>query len=243
MKKINLIFIALFTLISLFSCKKDDDKTEVLTAVSNDEAAEIVANSMGTNSGGAGFVMGSTSSLGSGYNKAEKSALADTSFIVSYTYGDASFDFEVSYTWEILMNPSMKRPELDITFSTVGKAISPKISSDGTSTGKYVFYGLLETDPNYVMNGTFKRTGTTTLKISQEKSITSELNITFTELKYNKTGFVLESGTATVNLIGLTSDGKTFDINGSIVYTNSSTATLTIGDKSYTINVTEGKLK
>ncbi len=242
MKRINVFLIVLIFVGSIIGgCKKDDDTvTTKDEPVTNDEAAEVIAQSIGADSGGAGFMMTDATQMSKTGYTAEKDALADSTFTITNTVGDLSYNLSMSYSWNITMNTSERRMELNLSFTTDGTVTGSRINSNGSSAGNYTIYGLMENDPYYVLTGTYKRTGSTTVKIVEEKTLTSVVDITFTEINYDKTTFKVKNGTATVSFTGTTAKGETFSATGTITYSDDGTAVLTIGDDTYTLNIQEG---
>ncbi len=241
MKKLNIFLILLAAATLVVSCKKDSTPVPEET-VSTEEAADIIAQSVGTDSGGAGFVMADASQLGKDNPASEKSVMTDSTFTAEGTVGNSSYNFSLTYGWEVALNSTARRTELKLNFETSGTTNSVRVKSEGSSKGDYVLYGLAEADTEYVLNGDYKRTGTTKISAvsaAKEKTLTSVVDIVFSDVKIDKSTLKIKSGEATVKFTGTNEDGDSFSITGSITYSDNGTAVLTIGEKTFTIDIQE----
>ena len=237
----NLKIIGIFMLaISMFvvSCKKDDE--DIAQAVSEEEAVEVVENSL--KSGSAGMVEQLNESVIIIESLNLKNDYCGMSFDTTITITNPSgtlITFEYTFSWNWLINCNINNiPEtFDFSYNMNGYYDAPRMSSEDTATH---IYQISDLDPDSVYfeyNGNYQRHGTHQSKIGMQHSFTSDLTIETSEILIDKVTRKIVSGTAHIYFIATTSWGKTFIYEGTIIFNGNDIATLTIGDNEYSFDL------
>ncbi|RFM30711.1 hypothetical protein [Chitinophaga silvisoli] len=236
---LSLAFISGLALI-VFSCKKDEDDG-VITA---DEMAEAVVQSF--SSEGGGLVIQTNAALsvvaaantdntgkladqcGVPYEKTRTSANADTASYYVWSYG---------ITWTGMLTCTEQVPT-QYEFKATGRALYdfPRMSSDDSVNNKIVVTGLSNDSTFYKVSQTYIRTGTQQSKIGKMHKFTSTVTVSSTNMYVNKTTLRITSGTATVNIKGESSSGKSFTLSGTLTFSGNDAASLVLNDTKYTVS-------
>jgi hypothetical protein len=118
---------------------------------------------------------------------------------------------------------------------TQGTYSTDSINSDDESASSLVVNNITGgTDLN--VSGRFFRTGTQELIARQGRDVNSNCDITLENLKVNKRTKRIESGEATFLLSGTSSGGRSFSVEGSIVFHEANSATIIINGNQYEVN-------
>ena len=125
----------------------------------------------------------------------------------------------------------------DIVFSrtTEGTYNTDRISSDDESASSLTVDNITG-GTNLNVSGSFSRTGTQELAARQRRSVNSNCEITLENLKVNKGTKRIESGQATFLLTGNSSGGRSFSVEGSIIFHGAGSATVIINGNQYEVN-------
>ncbi len=240
MKKIRLLLIAgLFFGILFTSCEKDDDNN---TVISNDEAVEIIVNSLSSSSYGftsqvedAAELADSIYQEGKNAAKNLKSVNADSTFTITNPPGSGiTYEYTVNYSYGIQMNGI--HPEFFFNFTTNGEYTAPRTTSSNQSQGEFIISNLIAGYNNYLLNGSCSRTGSQTVKVDVEREFSSTINFVMEDISIDKTSYEILGGSAEVTITG-TSNSVSFDMQGSIVFNGNKSATLTINGIIYEIDL------
>ncbi|MCX6267897.1 MAG: hypothetical protein NTW16_11150 [Bacteroidetes bacterium] len=231
MKKLKTLLFLFMAILMATGCKKDNE-TPILDATT-EEAASIMATSFCT--GNSGTLTQAEDAVSISDDMMVKSALYDSSFtITSATGALITYEYQVHYAYGF-QNPNF----FQMTYDASGQYNSPNVSAGVTADGSLSVTGFLTGD-YYSVNGQSGREGTFTMKIGNQNSINGTVTTTFTNFKFSKATWLLESGTATIAVNGSTSAGKSFGFTGTLVYLGNYNASLTISGKTFYINVTTG---
>lgn len=125
----------------------------------------------------------------------------------------------------------------DITFSrtTEGTYDTDRISSDDKSASSLTVDNITG-GTTLNVTGDFSRMGSQELTVRQHRSVTSNCIISLQNLKVNKGTKHIESGQAGFLLTGTSSGGRSFSIEGSIIFHGAGSATIIINDNQYEVN-------
>jgi len=228
-------FILLVFSVSVFtSCDKTD---EIIEAISESDAVEIIESNLQTNAGG---VVTNLEDI------AEQLVLAVTSGELCDTlYTEAIEDdfqgarFQSSYTSELsyeMVCNSFDIPQ-SATFSTLTSTTysSSRIVSDDNSDFEGNAFGLQPSSMTINIGGEYGRTGMQEVNFMEQQNITSTLTFDLTAIEMSKQGFEIQSGNGTFSLTGTTPD-ETFSFDGTIVFNGGNTANLTINGTTYQLD-------
>jgi hypothetical protein len=220
------------------ACKKDDNSTIDSSSVTYDDAGEAITESISSQSGG--LVVQSTSAaavagnenarLGAKY--ADQCGIVhDTSFVVTNgSVAGITFSYNFSWNWELSCNPNLLPTQF--VFNYAGKASydAPRMSSDDSAKANVIITGLTSDTSYYLLNQTYTRNGSQVSKIGKQRSFTSTITVTTTDLEVDKSTGKIISGTATASISGAGSGGKSFSYTGTITFKGDNTAVLTLAN-------------
>lgn len=225
----------------VFSCKKDEDDG-VITA---DEMAEAVSQTFSSQGGGLVVQTNAAVSVVSTLRAADsKGKLVDyCGYTDQKTLTSANSDTASYYiwsygiTWSYGLTCTEKVPT-EFGFKSAGRALYdfPRMSSDDSVTNILTVTGLSEDSTFYKVNQTYTRTGTQQSKFGKMHKFTSTVKITSSNMKINKTTLKIVSGTATVNIKGESSGGKSFSLSGQLTFSGNDAASLVLNDTKYTVS-------
>ena len=244
MKKYKLLIAGLLFGILFTSCEKDDDNN---TIILNDEAAEIIANSLSTSSYGFASQIEDAAELADSIYEEKKEAVknlksvnADSTFtITSPPDSRVTYEYTVSYSYGIQMNGI--QPEFFFNFTTNGEYTAQRITSSNQSQGELIVSNLTAGSNNYLLNGSCSRTGSQTVTIEVQREFSSTINFNMEDISIDKTTFEMLGGSAEVSITG-TSNSASFDMQGSIVFNGNKSATLTINGVVYEIDLENAEI-
>lgn len=233
-QSLRLAILAGFTMILASSCKKDDNAPETIT---EEEAVEVFTQSVSDNSGGLSAQtneaarVATESSLSCG--QTQDTTISKTSAegaVVTYAYN-------ATITRTLACNSNFIPSTF--TFSYVGRNVydAPRMSSDDNTTAGFTISGIEPAAPNYVFNQSYVRNGTQQSKVRLQRSFSSTLTITTTDVVYNKAAGMISSGSAAIAFEGAVSGGKSISRGATFVFLGNKTGTLTFNNGgSYTIS-------
>ncbi|WP_429381578.1 hypothetical protein [Mucilaginibacter sp. UYCu711] len=251
MKALKIILIAPLLLFAI-SCKK----TTVTSAVTTDEAADMAASAVATNSFGFASVTdnvglnaqtlnNSVSAGGQQVNAIGSSrqacgtTLADSLTISSAANSSVTFSAFYKYVRTLNCNTSSQPDNLVNTITFKGNFDGPRLTSTDAGTSSITIAGLTANATNFIINGTYNRKGSFTSKVGGKPSGSSNVTITATNVLLSKPGREILSGSATITISGSAAAG-TFNYTGILIFKGSNQATLTVGTTVYLINLLTG---
>jgi len=256
MKTIKLSIIALVAIIAVYSCKKDLGATSAASTVTADQAADLAAGSLASNSNGLTTVTDDISLNASGLasvnngltidaagsNNILKQACGTTLADSTTNQGSAdsvTWSYFKKYSRTLNCNTSEKPDNIinRVTFS--GNYSGPNVTSADAGTAN-VTIGHLETDSTtFLVSGEYKRSGSFTSKIGNKASGSKNVDIVVSNLVISKSGRKILSGNATIN-ISVTTPKGTFTYTGTLTFNGNGGAVLVINGNTYTIDLHTG---
>lgn len=241
MKKRNVLSFSKFAAIIALavcvasSCKKDASSGSPSSnvTVTEQDAADAITDAVTPESAGMSAQVEDATVMASS-NIYPCGISFDSSILRSSASGaSVSYSFSLAWNWKLsCANPA------NFTASFTGHTTydAPRISSDDSSSGSFVITGLAPADDAYTFKSSYVRNGSEQSKVNNKNSFTSKITITSTDIKVNKVTRQIISGTAAVTITGASSSGKSFSFSGTITFTGSKTATLSIsGGGSYQV--------
>lgn len=250
MKALKIILIAPLLLFAI-SCKK----TTVTSAVTTDEAADMAASAVATNSFGfvtvtdnVGLNAQTLNSVSAGGQQVNATGLArqacgttltDSLTISSNTNSSVTFSAFYKYARTLNCNTSSQPDNLVNAITFKGNFDGPRLTSTDAGTSSVTIAGLTANATNFVINGTYNRKGSFTSKVGGKPSGSSNVTITATNVLLSKPGREILSGSATITISGSAAAG-TFNYTGILIFKGSNQATLTVGTTVYLINLLTG---
>lgn len=217
-------------LITLTACKKDNTSTQDDSNVTEQEAVDVMTAGISGESGGlaeqtasAARVAGESSRIGCGQT-------IDTTYAGQNQPGAVvTYNYSVHVNRSLTCNagiPQAYNFSLDghTTYST------PRMSSDDNTTAGFVITGFQPGSSVYTFNQQYERNGTQQSKVRQQRSFTSKLTITSTEVKVDKVTQKIISGTAALQFTGSVSGGKTVSYSATLTFLGDRKGLLTFGN-------------
>jgi hypothetical protein len=250
MKALKIILIVPLLLFAI-SCKK----ATVSSAVTTDEAADMAASAVATNSFGFATVtdnvglnaqtLNSVSAGGQQVNATGSSrqacgtTLTDSLTISSNANSSVTFSAFYKYVRKLNCNANNQPDNLVNTITFKGNFDGPRLTSNDVGTSTVTIAGLTANATNFVINGTYNRKGSFTSKVGGKASGSSNVTITATNVLLSKPGREIVSGSATITIAGSAAAG-TFNYTGILAFKGNNQATLTVGTTVYLINLLTG---
>lgn len=213
----------------LTSCKKDND----ITAVTEEDAADVVAASVMTTSGGVTAQAADAARIAGIYVNA-CGVSKDTSVLYTNLPGAViTYSFAASWHWALTCGVT---PRFDFSYAGNNIYDAPRVSSNDKVAATLSLTGLEPNASQYLYNLQLTRNGTEVSKVRNKNSFSSLLTITGSNIAINKQTLTIASGTAAVTISGATSGGKTFSFAGTLVFSGNRKGTLTLNSgTSYSI--------
>lgn len=219
----TLFALAVLTIAGVTACKKDASTSSTPT-VTEADAVQMTSDAVAPSTGGMEaqtsssvtlYAATSTPTTGCGATK-------DTTISASYTSGAYSFAYSLS--WNYLVSCDTHTATLNYSGNSNYSGLLTTIT--GSSVGQDVLTGIASAGTTYALTGSYERKGSTTSKVGQQKSFTSDLKISTTNATVDKTTDLITSGTASVTLTGATSGGKSFSFGGTLTFLGNKTGKL-----------------
>jgi hypothetical protein len=238
------------------SCKKSDTSTSA--AVTIDEAADMAASSVSSNTFGfatvadnVGINAQTLTSVGSAGGQAVNSVgtnatthqtcgttIAD-SISASGKTNDVTFSYFYKFIRTLNCNANSQPDNVSNAITFKGSIDGPRITSVDAGTSTVTIGGLTTNATTFVVNGKYSRKGAFTSKVGGKATGTSDVEITATNVLLSKPARNIVSGTATITISGSSAKG-TFSFTGTMAFSGNNTATLTVGTTVYIINLLTG---
>lgn len=203
-----------FTLI-FSSCKKDSATSD---SISEEEVAEIMVQTVDPASGG--LALQTTSSVTvaiTNTGSAQCGVRKDSTLAGSINTTARSFTY--NFAWSRLLTCNGPSPsKMDITFGGTTTYSGPRMSSNDNASGTFVVTGLSPGIPELSFDQTYIRTGTQQSKIGKQRTFTSTVNVTTTNVKVSKATQMITSGAGVIAIAGKASTGENFSYTGAITF-------------------------
>jgi hypothetical protein len=255
MNKVISLFL-LASLLILTSCEKDETTQGVDERTNSEASADVMATTIGQETGGAGVIAQDASNLAEGFSfsngsfmKESKVVSMDSTYdpttkthtvtlLRNKNFGEFSYNALITYNYIFftgpVATPSFTKGVTDrIRLTINGKHLTntPRINSDDSSHGEFFVTGMAAGGAPPTMNGTYWRGGTHTItKALQGKVITVDQTITFSDCILNRINdsTVSMTGTATGIYNATGSGGGTASRSVVATFNGDRTATLAI---------------
>lgn len=227
------VFVAAGISMAIPACKKDDKVT--IPAVSEGEASEVLSNAILDQRGGVMFqttnaltVADTYSNRVAGAKQSDECGQTKTGVAINLSsQAGATYEYKFIWNWNYKLDCTTEKEVKSITVNYEGriKFGAAEGSVDDTSSATLKISGL-DADTVLTVNQTFSRTGT--LKLGSELSKTFKTEITYaaTDVKISKRTKKITSGTAVINISGISLTGGVFSYSGTITYSGSNKGTL-----------------
>lgn len=214
----------------VLSCNKDNNSSASSEPISDDDVSTSITEAVVPSSGGMvaqtneAVVIVNTSSLDMNCGDTK-----DTAISFSGSTGDSvSYSYNLNVTSTLNCNNGIPQ-SFYMSFDGSNSYTSPRISSTDSASGSWNVTGIQASSSSYVFNETYKRSGTQASKIRYDRSISSTISITTSDLTLNKSTGKIVSGTATVSYSG-TAGSNSLSRGGTLTFLGSDEAKLVLDD-------------
>jgi hypothetical protein len=221
-------------LIALFTACSEDDSLEA--DMTSDEVVEILEVAMQSATGGL------TQNIDTVVVEIEDISLqgiCDSTYVmdVNYSYEDAlrTAAYTSVLTFDMQCNLLSIPQSASFDFSSLSSYATPRLTSDDQSVFSGTMNGLAPSSAYITMAASYERNGTNGF-VLKNKNIASKIQMTLTEIKFEKASSTIVSGAGTFQITGAY-DGNDFSYSGTIVFNGDKTATITIDGESVIISL------
>ncbi|MDF0717156.1 hypothetical protein PY092_13415 [Muricauda sp. 334s03] len=223
--------------LAMVSCSDDDESTgETDGAITEEEAAEAISMSVSPESGG--MVEQTSQAIYTIEGTAPESSKVEdyscgeeygSSYSISGQSGNITYSANLTWDWIIDCDSDLNPTTADFELTGTVNYDGPRISSDGSTNASMNIINLEKDAPSYLVNESYTVSGSQESFVRNENSFTSSIELSTTDLNILKSNHNVTSGTIYASFVGETSNGNTYNYNGTLVFTGNQTATLTMG--------------
>ena len=214
------------------ACNKSAE--EVLTLLSETEAAEIVENSVSQRSAGAAMPTVDMAQLLEDYLQ-NCGVPGDTTLQRGKTAGPVTYTYSCGLDW--LVNCNQFNIPQDATVSTTGNGSFQTARWTGTDTasGSLTFTGLNPQAAAYIANGSYTLDGNVTGNLRKtDPTLDVNTTITLTDLTIRKSDYQITGGTGAVVIVATNGRGRTETVNGALTFNSDGTVTVVVNGHTHT---------
>jgi hypothetical protein len=235
----SLIFLGLIGSLMFTSCTKDGETTDIQA----NEAVEVIESALANESNGMSKTMSTTLDYATAQNVFTATPYLNCGQVYALSYNESysASNYSYSYTAQrnALLNCDANGTRQSFTSNTnfSGNYSTPRMSSDDTIETLFSVTGLSVTNSNTIFNGNYTRKGTQVSKTRNNNSFSSTLTCSLNNINVNKTTYMIQSGSASVNFVGVSSSGNQYTFSGTITFSVNETATLVLNGNTYNINL------
>lgn len=238
----NLHFFALALIavtMSFTACNKDENDTTSI--ISEEEAVAVLEGALMNSTFGIGSEVADAAYIalqysekdglggpcGAAFDSTVTRSINETRVIAAYT---------TTWHWKVNCNNAMVPTSLDFDRTSSGEYETSRMASEDSAISDWTISNLV-LGSAWTLNGTYTRNGSQTSLIRNQNSFTSELTMNISSLTVNKSTLRVDSGSATFLLTGNSTGGNSFRFEGTIVFSDNGTATVTINGQTYEIDL------
>jgi len=223
-------------------CEKNENPTDPFGGVTENDAADLMASTLGGSQSTGGLTAQMeevTYVVGGGpLPKLSAGAIpAGTTFdttIVRQLTGLFSYNYTFHYSYEFTTANTLR-----FAYSMRGTFDVPRVSSDDSAHAVLDVSGIFS-GQYLVFNGTYFRLGSQTIKVREERSLQSETTMNLINVNVDKATRMIESGSATISLMVVGSEGRALSYTASLTFEGNFNATMVINGRSFVINLQTG---
>lgn len=234
--------ITFFTLLIglTFACEKEDNQTQI-DDLSDEEVVALIEGSLVTETEGLATEATDAAYSAEVYSDSSADNLPcgitnDSTVVRAYNSARITANYTSDWEWILMCNNFDIPTSLSWNRSTAGEYESLRLISDDSAESSLTVSNLIAGE-NFVINGTYSRSGSQNSKVRELNEFTSEINFTVTDLNVTKATQTIASGTANWTLTGTGTGGYSFSRNGSITFLGNGMATVVINGVTYEIDL------
>tara|TARA_R110002096_G_scaffold21043_7_gene68676 strand:- start:34179 stop:34904 length:726 start_codon:yes stop_codon:yes gene_type:complete len=220
------------------NCEKSEDDDQISKKVSEDDAVELIENSVDQSTGGMNETIESYSEI-----LITDFAINDScsrEYDTSYTYIYSGPISSASYTvnWAYSLKCTFGIPDsVDLKVENAGTHSTNRMSSIDSSSAELIIAGLRPTASHLTFNGNLNRKGSQTISVNNNsRNISSTINISLNSVMVDKSDSEISSGTADISVIA--NNGiQNYTYNGILSFLGNGLASLSMNGNTYPINL------
>jgi hypothetical protein len=235
MKIRTLATITLSTGILFTACKKDNNNSD---DISDDEVAEAVTQSVSGSSGGMVVQTESTARMaGTGSTSFTCGQTKDTTIAgVSAAGATIVYSYSLNFNRTLTCANGVVPSRFQSNFTGTCTYTAPRMSSNDNSTAQLTVTGLEPSSTAWTVNSSYVRNGTQQSKVRLQRSFSSVITITSSNIVVDKATQKIVSGVAAVTFDGTGSGGTKVSRGATLTFLGNSKGTLTLKNgSSYSI--------
>ena len=235
------------SVLAAFAACSDDDNKEQPQAITTEEAAVMASSSLASNSSGIAAASkesadGAESVMDSNESGRIKACgISQNINLSGASPQGAAIMWNYDFSYKFLLNCTADAPKsisVDLTYS--GTYDGPRAKFDHEGASQVEVTGLAKSDTDFVLDGTYKRSGSFAMKEGDKKAGSSNIDYTITAVKVDKDGHDIVAGTAKFVLKGTVSGKGDFTYEGNVTFTGNDRAELAIKGETYIVNTVSG---
>ena len=232
-------------LIFFFIAGCKDKSTNPVISTNMDDAADVVAAALGDGNSTSGVASGISdaidvskgNTLSTFSLKKISKAMFDTTIVRIKSVGSYSYNYTFNFQYSFVTANS-----LSFSYTMKGVYDAPNLSSADSANAAWTVSGILPAATQYKVNGLYIRDGSEASKVRNKNSLNTKLELTLKDISASKeTGKIL-GGTADGSLNGSDTNGDTFSYIVNVVFNGDQTATITVNEQTYNVNLTKGQV-
>ncbi|MCG6189830.1 hypothetical protein [Maribellus maritimus] len=263
MKTKNFLLVGIITLAGLFSitsCNNDDDPVAE-EAISEEEVVEILSTSLASGTDGvtadietaAGLSRQSvddsnsikSANIGKTLSCGESS---DTTFTIQRGSSLITFESSKTYNYMLECDESENPLLLDINLMYEGNLDAPRVASQHSGSADFTVASIEHTSDMYLINGTWKRSGSFESKIRNQGTRQASLRFELIDVAVEKEPKEIDNGTIIFSIEGESASGSSsadYKYEGTITYNGNGEAIIEISgsSSSYITNLETGEVE
>jgi hypothetical protein len=116
---------------------------------------------------------------------------------------------------------------------------TPRVASDDSANAVFDISGIF-TGQYLVFNGNYLRLGSQTIKVREDRSVSSEISANLTNVNVDKATRMVQSGDALISVTIQGSGGNSFSYEATVTFGGNFTATMVINGRTFLVNLQTG---
>jgi hypothetical protein len=227
----------------------DDDDKEEPQAITTEEAAVMASSSLASNSSGIAFASKESADGAEDVmndhesGRAQACGVSQNIDLSGSSPIGSSIAWSYDFSYKFRLNCAEEAPKsISVDLSYNGSYDGPRAAFEHSGVSQVEVTGLAESDADFILDGTYKRSGSFTIKEGDQKAGSSSVDYTLTAINVDKDGHDIVSGTAKFVLKGSVTGKGTFNYEGNVTFQGSDKAELKIKSETYVVNLVNGEL-
>ena len=228
-------------LLATFACNDDDESASV--AVANDEAADMIATSVASNSGGLSLIIDDTS-LATSANaggRVQACGYSESADVTKSNKAGATITYNYDFHYDYAVTCTNAIPSTFTTNATYSGSLDGlRIATENAGKANLSVKTLDATFTYFTFNGSYDRSGSFESKVRNKNTSASTITINLTDVIVDKNTRTITGGTASIDIAGTVTGKGAFSYSGTITFKGNKIAELNINGTKYSVNLETG---